>query len=367
MVTSTIDPISKTVCGRLRSSAHTLLLGRCQAPYQPAVALTLHSSLSGHTHNRVRRSQSAACLTWQKINYTEAALAHSSPRMNKHLRVCPAALPSESSSGQKPCPFWWTRAFLSPYRRGCTLTSPLAPLLPTILLPPPPSPYTAHEMVEQSLLPPFPNPARQGPSPGPLSTGSGDKRQLPVAPHVPVPPPPPGRLPERGLARPTPWLSPSAPPAFPPPPHLRQPLALGQPLVHSRAVIHLHFHDTAIGPLRAALRHLPGSAPFRVPPRTHTGSQPGPARRHGRGSPAEGPPPPPCPALRQTGACRSHLSPPQDPGRGGAGGEVPALRGAAAAGASRPAGVPGGSSRRFAPAWLSRSRVLGWGNPPTGT
>lgn len=69
---------------------------------------------------------------------------------------------------------------------------------------PPPSPYTAHEMVEQSLLPPFPNPARQGPSPGPLSTGSGDKRQLPVAPHVPVPPPPPGRLPERGLARPTP-------------------------------------------------------------------------------------------------------------------------------------------------------------------
>lgn len=106
MVTSTIDPISKTVCGRLRSSAHTLLLGRCQAPYQPAVALTLHSSLSGHTHNRVRRSQSAACLTWQKINYTEAALAHSSPRMNKHLRVCPAALPSESSSGQKPCPFW---------------------------------------------------------------------------------------------------------------------------------------------------------------------------------------------------------------------------------------------------------------------
>lgn len=38
-------------------------------------------------------------------------------------------------------------------------------------------------------------------------------------------------------------------------PHLGHLLALGQALVHRRAVIHLHFHDAAIGPLRAAIRH----------------------------------------------------------------------------------------------------------------
>lgn len=103
---------------------------------------------------------------------------------------------------EKPRPFGWTRAFLCPYPPGCTLTSPLVSLtalLPTILLPT--LPYAASEMAELSLLLPFPNTAREGPSPGPLTTGSGDKRRLHVAPHVP---PPPGRLPERGLARPTP-------------------------------------------------------------------------------------------------------------------------------------------------------------------
>ena len=57
------DPITKTLCGHLWLGAHTCLLSRCQAPYQPAMALALHSSLSGHVRNRAERMQSAACLT----------------------------------------------------------------------------------------------------------------------------------------------------------------------------------------------------------------------------------------------------------------------------------------------------------------
>lgn len=366
MVTSTIDPISKTVCGRLRSSAHTLLLGRCQAPYQPAVALTLHSSLSGHTHNRVRRSQSAACLTWQKINYTEAALAHSSPRMNKHLRVCPAALPSESSSGQKPCPFWWTRAFLSPYRRGCTLTSPLAPLLPTILLPPP---LPVHRPWNGGAVPtsPLPQPGTAGPEPRPPQHRIGWQEAAARRASRPRPPaatgPPPRARPSapHAMTQPirTAGLSPSPSPA----PAARTRAAAGPQSRCNPPPFSRYGH-------RPAPRRPPPSPRLRSVPRppSNTHRKPaGPCAQARPGQPRGRPPPPPCPALRQTGACRSHLSPPQDPGRGGAGGEVPALRGAAAAGASRPAGVPGGSSRRFAPAWLSRSRVLGWGNPPTGT
>lgn len=115
---------------------------------------------------------------------------------------------------------------------------------------------------------------------------------------------------------------------------------------------------------RPAPRRPPPSPRLRSVPRppSNTHRKPaGPCAQARPGQPRGRPPPAPLP---RTAPNRRLPKPPQPAsgpgaGRGGAGGEVPALRGAAAAGASRPAGVPGGSSRRFAPAWLSRSRVLG--------
>lgn len=78
--------------------------------------------------------------------------------------------------------------------------------------------------------------------------------------------------------------------------HLRQPLALGQPLVHGRAVIHLHFDDAAIGPLRAALRH--GRGPAARPPPTLTGS----GRAPRAGTPGAARPKAPLPVLCRAGS-----------------------------------------------------------------